>query len=650
MHPQGAARRARRQLRQARHHAGHQRAAAARRRQDGAAHHQGLPRRARGRPRQPHPAVQSALPSRAAADPARAALRGGGADGGLGHACACRSQRATSRRSRMRCAPEKIEALAISFLNAYVNPAHEQAAAGQLRKLLPGVFVTTGSELTREWHEFERTATAAANAYVGPQVSRYIAQFDGDLRAGGFTGSLLLMGSHGGVISAERGCREPITLVESGPVGGCIGAASFGSALGIDNLVAFDMGGTTSKCALIERGRYAVEFDLLHRRAGRRLSDPRQRDRHPRGRRRRRLDRLARRSASGSMSARSSAGSMPGPACYDRGGVEPAVTDAHLRARPARRRGAFLGGEMNLAPDKARAALASRIAEPLGYTGADAVDARRQGRADHRQPDDVVDHQEDLDRARLRSARFRAVLLRRRRPAARHRARARAQHPARRRAAGAGQFLRHGHAARRSAARHGAHLGGAARCRHHAEGARASTRSSKRKAARALRREFGEGDITFEREAEIRYKGQQHSLKIALPAGADAAALRAVFDREYRAPLRPRQRGGRRATGGAAFARDPAYDAAAARRLVDRDRHAGATAAARTASPRTRRSSSSRRTASSTPRSSTATLCRSGSPGRGPALIEEYGSSTLIGPRDSFAIGKLKEIDIDCSR
>ncbi|HEY4920194.1 MAG TPA: hydantoinase/oxoprolinase N-terminal domain-containing protein, partial [Xanthobacteraceae bacterium] len=97
---------------------------------------------------------------------------------------------------------EKIEALAISFLNSYVNPAHEQAAASELRRLLPGVFVTTGSELTREWHEFERTATVAANAYVGPQVSRYIADFDGELRAGGFTGSLLLMGSHGGVISA----------------------------------------------------------------------------------------------------------------------------------------------------------------------------------------------------------------------------------------------------------------------------------------------------------------------------------------------------------------------------------------------------------------------------------------------------------------
>ena len=153
----------------------------------------------------------------------------------------------------------KVEAVAVSFLNAYLNPEHEQIAARELRRLLPDVFITTGSELTREWHEFERTATAAANAYVGPQVSRYIAEFDGELRRGGFAGSLLLMGSHGGVISAERGCREPITLVESGPVGGCIGAAAYGNLLGVDNLVAFDMGGTTSKCAMIERGRYAVE-------------------------------------------------------------------------------------------------------------------------------------------------------------------------------------------------------------------------------------------------------------------------------------------------------------------------------------------------------------------------------------------------------
>ncbi len=101
--------------------------------------------------------------------------------------------------------------MAVSLLNSYLTPEHEQAVATELRSLLPGTFVTTGTELTREWHEFERTATAAANAYVGPQVSKYIGEFDAGLRNGGFGGSLLLMGSHGGVISAERGCREPIS-------------------------------------------------------------------------------------------------------------------------------------------------------------------------------------------------------------------------------------------------------------------------------------------------------------------------------------------------------------------------------------------------------------------------------------------------------
>ena len=91
----------------------------------------------------------------------------------------------------------KVEALAISFLNSYLTPDHEQNAAAELRRQMPGTFITTGTDLTREWHEFERTATAAANAYVGPQVSQYIEKFDANLRSGGFDGSLLLMGSHG---------------------------------------------------------------------------------------------------------------------------------------------------------------------------------------------------------------------------------------------------------------------------------------------------------------------------------------------------------------------------------------------------------------------------------------------------------------------
>jgi N-methylhydantoinase A len=534
----------------------------------------------------------------------------------------------------------KVEALAISFINAYVNPAHEQAAAATLRQLLPEVFVTTGAELTREWHEYERTATAAANAYVGPQVSRYIADFDGELRAGGFAGSLLLMGSHGGVISAERGCREPITLVESGPVGGCIGAAAFGSALGIDNLVAFDMGGTTAKCAMIERGRYAVEsiyyiggpdagfpirgnvIDILEVGIG--------------GGSIAWLDDLKRLNV-----GPKSAGSMPGPACYDRGGVEPAVTDAHLalgRLEP----GHFLGGEMNLAPDKARAALDARIAGPLGYAGADAVTRAAKGVltianltmssiikkisiARGFDPRDFVLfcyggggplHGTELARAlniprvvvppepgnfsamgmlladpRLDTARTWVVPL------------------------DADTMPK----------------------------ALAIYDELEQEGGAALRREFGDGEITFEREAEIRYKGQQHSLKIALPEGGDAAALRAKFDREYE-----------RRYGHA----NPAAEAQLVvlhslatlhmarpeiSRLADRDRHAT------TAAPRRRPIFFLEED-----RFLDATIFDRyalpiGFSSVGPALIEEYGSSTLIGPRDTFTVGKLKEIDIDCS-
>jgi N-methylhydantoinase A len=549
---------------------------------------------------------------------------------------------------------QEIEAVAISFLNAYVNPAHEQAAATELRRLLPGVFVTTGSELTREWHEFERTATAAANAYVGPQVSRYIAQFDGDLRAGGFKGSLLLMGSHGGVISAERGCREPITLVESGPVGGCIGAAAFGRALGIDNLVAFDMGGTTSKCALIERGRYAVEsiyhiggpdagfpirgnvIDILEVGVGGGsiawLDDLQRLNVGPR-----------------------SAGSMPGPACYDRGGAEPAVTDAHLvlgRLDATR----FLGGEMTLVPDQARAVLASRIAAPLGYAGGTATTQAAKGvltianltmasiikRISIARGYDPRDfalfcyggggplHGTELARA-LRIPRVVVP-------------------PEPGNFSAMGMLLAD---PRLDTARTFVVPLDAATLPQ----ALAIWAELEAEGGAALRREFGDGAITFEREAEIRYKGQQHSLKIALPAGADAAALRAVFDTEYQrryghanaaadaqlvvlhslatlqmmrpelASLFDRARYADAATPRGAEVQRGAQAAARRRPIyfLEEDRFLDAAIHDRYALP-------------------------AGFTGRGPALIEEYGSSTLIGPRDTFTIGKLKEIDIDCSQ
>ncbi len=113
-------------------------------------------------------------------------------------------------------------------------------------------------------------------------------------KAKGFGGSLFMMGSNGGLLSVERTCRQPVGLVESGPIGGCIGAGAYAEVLGFPNVIAFDMGGTTAKCALVENGRFSVEFDLLRRRLREGLSDQVVGHQHRRGRLRRRLDRLAR--------------------------------------------------------------------------------------------------------------------------------------------------------------------------------------------------------------------------------------------------------------------------------------------------------------------------------------------------------------------
>ena len=154
----------------------------------------------------------------------------------------------------------EIEALAISFLNSYLTPDHEEEAAAELRRLSAGRVRhhrhRAHARMARIRAHRDRRGQCLCRP-AGQQIRRRVSM--PACATSGFTGSLLLMGSHGGVISAERSCREPITLVESGPVGGCIGAARYGQLLGIDNLVAFDMGGTTAKCALIERGRYAVE-------------------------------------------------------------------------------------------------------------------------------------------------------------------------------------------------------------------------------------------------------------------------------------------------------------------------------------------------------------------------------------------------------
>ncbi|MHA1108700.1 MAG: hydantoinase/oxoprolinase family protein, partial [Alphaproteobacteria bacterium] len=258
-----------------------------------------------------------------------------------------------------------IEAVAVSLLNAYANPAHEEQAASRLREKMPDAYITAGAALSREWFEYERTATAVANAFVGPQLSGYIGRFDEALRKSGLDGPLFMMGSNGGVLSAERAREQPVQLVESGPVGGCIGAAAYAGALGLDNAIAFDMGGTTAKCALVTDGRFTV--DSINYVGGFETGFP------VRGAV---IDILEVGAGGGSIAwlddqqrlhvGPRSAGSMPGPVAYGNGGAEPTVTDANLvlgRIDPAR----FLGGEMELDVKGAHGAIRARIAEPLGY-------------------------------------------------------------------------------------------------------------------------------------------------------------------------------------------------------------------------------------------------------------------------------------------
>src|SRR4051794_40195352 len=263
-----------------------------------------------------------------------------------------------------------IEAVAIFFMNSYANPAHEEKAAEVLRALLPGVYVTYSTEVTREWYEYERTSTVAANAYVGPQVTTYIRRLEHDLAAKGFTGALYMMGSNGGLMSVERACGQPVALVESGPIGGCIGAGAYAEALGFKNVIAFDLGGTTAKCALVENGRFSVES--VYYAGGYVKGFPIKSSV---------INIVEVGSGGGSIAwldpqnrlhvGPQSAGSTPGPACYGNGGSEPTVTDANLvlgRLNPDR----FLGGELTLDQDAARRPIET-IAGPLGYIGPDGL-------------------------------------------------------------------------------------------------------------------------------------------------------------------------------------------------------------------------------------------------------------------------------------
>lgn len=258
---------------------------------------------------------------------------------------------------------EGVEAVAILFLHSYRWPEHEIWMAEILRQADPTLFISASHELSREYREYERTSTVAANAYVGPKVSTYLNDLERRLESGGFGGDLLIMQSNGGLCDASLARRQCIQMIESGPAGGVVGTIAVCEALGVEAAIAFDMGGTTAKACVIRRGEPSLSPDYFigGYNEGLAIRIPV-------------LDIVEVGTGGGSIAfldeggalhvGPRSAGAEPGPASYGRGGAEPTVTDANVvlgRLAPEQ----FLGGEMRLDRAAAETALRARISGPL---------------------------------------------------------------------------------------------------------------------------------------------------------------------------------------------------------------------------------------------------------------------------------------------
>jgi N-methylhydantoinase A len=263
-----------------------------------------------------------------------------------------------------------MEAVAIMFINCYANPANEARAKALLQERHPHLFVSASHELSQEYREFERCSTVAANAYIGPKVRRYVGEIDEHIRKDGFGGSFLIVQSTGGLYESEQARTQCVRMLESGPAAGVIGTRALCRTLGIQNAIAFDMGGTTAKAGVIYKGEPLTTGAALI--GGYDKALPVQIAM---------MDIFEVGTGGGSIARNEdgalrvgpqSAGAEPGPACYGRGGMEPTVTDANLVLG---RLGAdrFLGGEMTLDVEAAKRALL-RVGEPLGMSPVAAAD------------------------------------------------------------------------------------------------------------------------------------------------------------------------------------------------------------------------------------------------------------------------------------
>ncbi|WP_194916653.1 hydantoinase/oxoprolinase family protein [Catenulispora rubra] len=254
-----------------------------------------------------------------------------------------------------------VEAVAVVLLHAYRNPEHEVRAGQILRTRLPGCHITLSQQISREYREFERASTTVANAFVGPLVSRYLGRLQERLWDGGSTAALSVMQSSGGVTDVATVSRQCVQMLESGPAGGVVGAIALCRTLGRRDAIAFDMGGTTAKSAVIRDLTFplASDYFLGGYATGLPIRIPC-------------LDIVEVGTGGGSVAwldaaggvhvGPRSAGAEPGPACYGRGGTRPTITDAALLLGHLAPDGPIAGG-LRLDPEPARAALAPLAAE-----------------------------------------------------------------------------------------------------------------------------------------------------------------------------------------------------------------------------------------------------------------------------------------------
>ncbi len=261
-----------------------------------------------------------------------------------------------------------VEAIAVCFLHAYANPAHEERAAAILREAAPDLTVSASADVFPNMREFERWTTTTVNAFTQPMFDRYVKRLEDGLANSGFGGRLYIMGSSGGTLTTDAARRYPVRALESGPAAGALMSAHHGRSLKLPNLLSFDMGGTTAKGALVKDGqavkKYFMEVARVHEfRQGSGLPV-----RIPV------IDMIEIGAGGGSIAevdergllrvGPRSAGAMPGPACYAQGGTRPTLTDANL-VLGYLDANFFLGGKMKLDKPAAEKAIAENVGKPL---------------------------------------------------------------------------------------------------------------------------------------------------------------------------------------------------------------------------------------------------------------------------------------------